>query len=72
MLIYHESENLEINGYSDFDFAGSQDKKHYTSGYIYMLAEGAISWKFAKQALITSLTMVVEFVAYFEASNHGI
>ena len=37
-----------------------------------MLAGGAISWKSAKQTPIASLTMVVEFIACFEASNHGI
>ena len=37
-----------------------------------MLAGGAISWKSAKQTLIASTTMEVEFIACFEASNHGI
>ncbi|RDX79051.1 hypothetical protein CR513_40572, partial [Mucuna pruriens] len=50
---------------------GCQDNKRFTSGYIYMLAGEAISWKFVKQTLIVPSTMVVEFVTYFEASNHG-
>ena len=37
-----------------------------------MLAGGAISWKSAKQTLIASSTMEMEFVACFEPSNHGI
>ena len=37
-----------------------------------MLVEGTISWKFAKQTLIAFSTMVAEFIACFEASNHGI
>ena len=37
-----------------------------------MLTRGAISWKSAKQTLIASSTMAVEFIACFEASNHGI
>ena len=48
MLTYQKSENLEIIGYSDSDFVGCQDSKHSTFGYIFMLAGGAISWKFAK------------------------
>ena len=36
-----------------------------------MLAGGAISWKSAKQALIASSTMAVEYIACYEASNHG-
>jgi len=41
------------------------------SGYVYMLAEGAISWKSVKQTLIASFTMAAEFIACYKASNHG-
>ncbi|RDX90408.1 Copia protein, partial [Mucuna pruriens] len=37
-----------------------------------MLARRVISWKSVKQTLIAPLTMIIEFMAYFEASNHGI
>jgi len=72
MFTYQKSENLEIIGYSDSDFAGCQDSKRSTSGYIFMLTGWAISWKSAKQTLIASSTMAAEFIACFEASNHGI
>jgi len=72
VLTYRRSENLEIIGYSDFDFAGCQDSKRSTSGYVYILAGGAISWKSVKQTLIASSTMAAEFVACYEASNHGL
>ncbi|CAM8892940.1 unnamed protein product [Rhodiola kirilowii] len=72
MLTYRRSDPLEIVGYSDSDFAGCQDSRRSTSGYIYLLAGGAISWRSAKQSLITSSTMATEFVACFEASNQGI
>lgn len=72
MLTYQKFDNSETIKYSDSDFAGYQDSRCSTSGYIYMLAKEAISWKFATKTLETSSTIVVEFVAYFEASNHGI
>ena len=72
MLTYQKPENSEIIGYSDSDFAGCQDSKRSTSRYIFMLAGEAISWKSVKQTLIASSTMDVEFIACFEASNHGI
>ncbi|XP_073017971.1 secreted RxLR effector protein 161-like [Primulina eburnea] len=72
MLIYRRLDQLEIIGYTDSDFAGCQDSMKSTSGYIYLLAGGAISWKSAKQSLIASSTMAAEFVACYEASNHGI
>ena len=43
MLTYRKSEQLEVIGYSDSDFAGCQDSRKSTLGYIYMLAGGAIS-----------------------------
>ncbi|RVW62736.1 Retrovirus-related Pol polyprotein from transposon TNT 1-94 [Vitis vinifera] len=43
-----------------------------TSGYIFMLARGAVSWKSVKQTLIASSTMEAEFIACYETSNHGI
>ena len=70
MLIYMRQ--IEIIGCSDSDFAGCQDSRRSTSGYIYLLAGVAISWKSAKQTLIASSTMTVEFVACYEASNHGL
>jgi hypothetical protein len=72
MLTYQSLANLEIIGYSDSDFAGCQDSMKSTSGYIYMLAGGAVSWKSAKQSLIASSTMAAEFIACYEASNHGV
>ncbi|KAL9265865.1 Retrovirus-related Pol polyprotein from transposon TNT 1-94-like protein [Drosera capensis] len=72
MLTYRRSNHLEIVGYSDSDFAGCQDSRKSTSGYVFMLAGGAISWRRAKQTLVTTSTMEAEFVACFEASKQAI
>ncbi|WJZ91274.1 hypothetical protein VitviT2T_010362 [Vitis vinifera] len=72
MLTYRRSSHLEIVGYSDSDFAGCLDNRRSTSGYIFMLAGGAVSWKSVKQTLVASSTMEAEFIACYEASNHGI
>jgi len=45
MLTYKKTKNLEVVGYSDADFAGCVDTKKSTSGYVFTLANGAISWK---------------------------
>ncbi|XP_047306157.1 secreted RxLR effector protein 161-like [Impatiens glandulifera] len=72
MLTYKRSDHLEIVGYSDSDFAGCPDSRRSTPGCVYTLNGGAISWRSAKQTLVTSSTMEAEFVACFEASHHGI
>ncbi|KAH9668656.1 Integrase catalytic domain-containing protein [Citrus sinensis] len=43
MLTYRRSDQLEVIGYSDSDFAGCSDTRKLTSGYVFLLAEGAIS-----------------------------
>ena len=72
MLTYRRSDNLEIIRFSDSNFAGCQDSRKSTSGYIYMLVGGAISWHSVKQTIVSSSTMDAMFVAYYEASNQGI
>lgn len=70
VLAYRRSDQLEIIGYSDSNFTECQDSRKSISGYIYLLAKGAISWKSAKQALIASSAMATEFIACYEVFNH--
>ena len=48
MLMYTRANYLEVIGYSNADFAGCMDSRKSTSGYIFMLAGGAISWRSVK------------------------
>jgi hypothetical protein len=54
-------------GYLDSDYVG--DDRKSTSGYVFTLAGGAISWKSSKQTVTTSSTMYAEFVACYEATG---
>ena len=72
MLTYRRTDNLEIIGYSDSDYAGCKDTRKSTSGYIFMLSNGPISWKRHKQSLLASSTMEAEYVACYESTCHAI
>jgi len=72
MLMYKRIENLEVVGYSDSDFAGFIDSRKSTSGYIFMLAGGPVSWRSNKQTLVATSTMEAEFVSCIEATSHGV
>ncbi|XP_073030772.1 secreted RxLR effector protein 161-like [Primulina eburnea] len=50
ILMFKRTENLEVIGYSHSYYAGCIDSRKSTSGYIFMLAGGAVSWRSAKQA----------------------
>ena len=48
------------------------DDKKSTSGYIFMMTKGVVSWKSVKKTLTTSFTIEAEYVAYYEATCHAI
>jgi hypothetical protein len=64
MLTYRRSDSLEIRGYSDADYAGDQDDRKSTLGYVFTLAGGAISWRSCKQSIVASSMMYAKFIAY--------
>lgn len=72
MLTYRRSNELEVIEYSDSDFTRCKDTRKSTSGFLYLLAGGAISWKSAKQSIIVTSTMEAEFIACFEAMVQGL
>ncbi|KAL2569450.1 hypothetical protein AAZV13_18G128700 [Glycine max] len=72
MLMYRQTDCLEVIGYSDSNFAGCVDSRRSASGYIFMLAGGAVSWRSAKQTLTATSTMEAQFVSCFKATSHGV
>ena len=72
MLTYKRTGYLEVTSYADVDFARCMDSRKSTSGYIFMLASGAVSWRSMKQTLTATSTMEAKFVSYFEATSHGV
>ena len=69
--MYRQTNNSEVIGYLDSDFTGYIDSHKSTSGYIFMMAGGAVSWRSVKQTLTATSTIEAEFVSYFEATSHG-
>ncbi|RVW12605.1 Retrovirus-related Pol polyprotein from transposon TNT 1-94 [Vitis vinifera] len=71
MLTYQRTSLLDVVGFCDADFAGCIDDKKSTTGYIFMMAGGAVSWKSVKQTLTASSTMEAEYVTCYEACCHA-
>jgi len=72
ILTYRRSNILDVVGYFDADFAGCSDDRRSTSRYIFMMAEGVVSWKSVKQTLTTSSTMEAEYIACYQATCQAI
>ncbi|RVW68061.1 Retrovirus-related Pol polyprotein from transposon TNT 1-94 [Vitis vinifera] len=71
MLTYWRTNLLDVVGFCNADFAGCIDDKKSTTGYIFMMAGGAVSWKSVKQTLTASSTMEAEYVACYETCCHA-
>ncbi|WVZ84206.1 hypothetical protein U9M48_031260 [Paspalum notatum var. saurae] len=71
ILTYRKTDALQFVGYADTDWAGCKDTKKSTSGYVFTLAGGAVSWKSCKQSIIASSTMYTEIIACFEATGQA-
>ncbi|GJW93418.1 zinc finger, CCHC-type containing protein [Tanacetum coccineum] len=58
-----------LEGYSDASWINHVEDSSSTSGWVFLLGGGAISWASKKQTCITSSTMESEFVALAAAGN---
>jgi hypothetical protein len=62
-ILYSSTKNNCLIGYTDSDFAGSLDDRKSTSGYVFHLGSGAISWASKKQPIVMISSAEVEYVA---------
>jgi hypothetical protein len=62
-LQYVKGSGDNMIGYSDADWAGSHDDRHSTTGNVFLLSGGAISWLSRKQATVALSTSEAEYVA---------
>jgi hypothetical protein len=60
-----------LHGYTDSSMGDQTDDRHSTSGYIYILANGAISWSSRKQKTVAQSTTEAEYMAMTDAANQA-
>lgn len=71
-LKYQRTETGTLIGYSDADWAGDQDDRRSTTGNIFLLAGGAVSWLSKKQATVALSTAEAEYIALSQAAQEGV
>lgn len=71
-LRYERSEDGQLTGYSDADYAGDPDDRHSTTGNIFPMSNGPISWLSKKQGIVTLSTAEAEYVALTMAAQEAV
>ncbi|KAM1171552.1 hypothetical protein ACFX2G_022259 [Malus domestica] len=66
MFVYGKENSLKLIGFINSDLVDDRDERKSTSGYVFWLNEAVVSWKSAKQTIISTSTMEAKFVACFE------
>lgn len=62
-IFYKKGGEEKLLGFTDSDYAGDEDDSKSTSGYIFKMNSGAVSWMSKKQPIVTLSTTEAEFVA---------
>jgi len=70
-LVYDGADGDGLHGYSDSSLADQTDDRHSTSGYVFLLANGAISWSARKQKTVAQNTTEAEYMAMADAANQA-
>jgi len=60
---------LDIHGFVDADWAGDLDKRRSTSGYIFNLFGGVVSWMSKRQSIVALSTTKAKYMATTHASK---
>ena len=71
MLVFQD-ESLVPIGYTDSDFQSDRESRKSTSGYVFTLGGGAISWRSVKRSSIADSTMEAEYIAVSEAAKEAV
>ena len=61
--IHYSGHPVVLEGYSDSNWISDADDLYATSGYVFTLGGGAISWRSCKQTIFTRSTMEAELTA---------
>ncbi|XP_039131843.1 secreted RxLR effector protein 161-like [Dioscorea cayenensis subsp. rotundata] len=70
-ILYRKGERCQVTGYCDADYAGDCDTRRSTTGYIFSLGSGAVSWCSKRQATVSLSTTEAEYRAAAMAAQES-
>ena len=70
--ITYRGSSTELKAYCDADYAGDIDTRKSTTGYVFMMNGGAISWNSKRQPTVAVSTTETEYMAAAAAVKEGL
>jgi hypothetical protein len=70
--VYSGKHGLQLRGFVDSDFAGCEDSRKSTTGWVFTLAGGPVSWSSQRQKKVATSTMDAEYIAGAEAAKEAV
>ena len=71
-LMYRRGAQVEVWGYSDAGHAGDRETSRGRTGYVFLSAGAAISWRSSMMKLVTHSSCESEYVGLSEAGNEAV
>ena len=62
-LTYSRNSDLSPHAFVDADYGGCKDTRRSTSGYVFLMAGGPVTWSSKRQATVALSTVEAEYVA---------
>jgi len=63
VVLCYGGSKFTIRGYIDSDFVGDLEKRKSTTGYVFIIAGGAVSWVSKLQTVVALSTTEAEYMA---------
>ncbi|XP_019054137.1 PREDICTED: uncharacterized protein LOC109115027 [Nelumbo nucifera] len=70
-VLYEKGGDCKLAGYYDADYAGDHETRRSTTGYVFMLGSGAISWWSKRQPIVSLSTTEEEYRAIAMADQES-
>jgi len=71
-ILYKRRGDAKLLAYTDSDYAGDVEDRKSTSGYVFSLSGGVISWSSKKQPVVALSTTEAEYIAAAYYATQGI
>ena len=72
LSLCYTSIGQKMLGYSDADWANDSDDRHSTSGNVFLMVGGAVSWLSQKQPTVALSTSEAEYMALGSATQEAV